>query len=64
MKITPEERRAIEDVKKAIRALPRSIWMETDADGGEVVFWRRTEHGESVEATAPLSLRRAVESTS
>lgn len=64
MKITPDERRAIEDVKKAIRALPKSIWMETDDVGGEVVFWRHIGHGESIEATAPLRLRRVVASPS
>ena len=64
MKITQDERRAIENVKKAIRALPRSIWIETDTDRGEVMFWKHIGHGESIEATAPLRLRRVVASPS
>lgn len=59
-KITQAEKDAIEAVKKAIKALPKTIWMETDEYSGEVQFWKRGGEYES-DLAGVLKCRRVTE---
>ncbi len=57
--ITEKERAAIDAIKVAIRALPRSIFFTVDDHDG-VEFWKRIGAGEALGVSTPLRLKRAI----
>ena len=56
---TDKELAAIEAVKAAIRALPRSIYMSVDDDDGVVEFWKPHTRNASHEVGTPLRRKQA-----
>ena len=59
VKVTEKETAAIEALKAAIKALPKTLFFEIDMDG-EVLFWKRTGPGEARGAAPALRCKRAV----
>ena len=56
--LTEKEAAAIDALKAAIKALPRSIHFTTDDDSG-VEFWKRVGPGEAIGVGKPLRCKRA-----
>jgi len=56
--ITEKEAAAIEAVKAAVKAMPRSILFSVDDDNG-IEFWKRVRRGEAVGVGKPLRCKRA-----
>lgn len=56
--LNEKEAAAIDALKAAIKALPRSIHFTTDDDNG-VEFWKRVGRGEAVGVGTPLRCKRA-----
>jgi hypothetical protein len=54
---TEAEAKAIEAVKNAVKALPKSIWIQTDDDEGELRFWKRVNPCESKQASSVFKHR-------
>lgn len=57
-KLTEKELAAIEAVKAAMKALPRSIHFTVDDSDGVIEFWKRTGPGEAMGVSTPLRCKR------
>ena len=56
---TAKERKAIRRLKAALRALPRSLYIECEDD--RVHFWKRTGPGSASMCTPSLRCKHAVD---
>jgi hypothetical protein len=56
---TPKEQKAIRRLTAALRALPRSLYIE--CQDGQVEFWKRTGPGSANMCAAPLRCKHAVD---
>ena len=57
--VTAKEMAAMEAVKAAIKALPRSIYMSVDDSDGIVEFWKPETPSRAYGVGTPLRCRRA-----
>lgn len=57
---TKKEAEAIDALKFAIRALPRTIHITVDDFDGTIEFWKRRSKTASIEVSTPLKCRRAL----
>lgn len=60
VKLSDKEAAAIDAVKVAIKALPRSIHFTVDDCDGVIQFWKRSGPGSAIGVSSPLRCKRAV----